>query len=546
MAFIITGKIGERGRCRIPRHFLTAVDVATARVLAVTEVPEGEEAEFRLEYDRAKLNLPDEPHEVLLVATREPFKGQRAEAAAFTRVAQGLAIEDRITAQEWVREGENFLAPHRVIAVDCCCLLWSLFGVYTVTGIVLHDPIGLPLPGVTVEAQDWDPITPDFLGSGVTDATGRFTILVPFANFINEDAPLNRPDLRFRVTMPGGGRQCTCLDFDEDIIRFDWPNCKRITLRIPCCLAIIERVGGWAAHFDPSIPSLVAHPPFPAGRGIDSATARAQGLNVTGSSGPAEDSVFGSQVSLCGAMTCQHAAKFRFSVARWADEVTPPADADFVPVTPTFSEMAYGGISFDCLPPPLDFVCFPVVTKTSVARTADAEGFYDVLHNTESGCLFVPWHTGAPTFPDGKYSIRLTIRDEDGCEFRSGAVNIRLDNTAPKIELSVSVPDCATIRIGDKVTGTLSATDENFHSYQLVFEGDGVSGVIAQRTYTGTGDTGDTSVSWSWDTSGLPPCGYRLVLQAWDRTIVNDVRPEGEIGFGHQVAIVKYYCLGEG
>jgi hypothetical protein len=548
MSFIIIGKIIDQGHCRIPQHFLTAVDVATNRVLASTQIAEGTEVEFRLEYDRTKLNLPNEPHEVLLVGTKDPLKKDRLEIAALTKLGQGLGIEDRIIAPEWVIEGENFLIPNRIIIVDCCCILWALFGVYTVTGTVLHDPTGLPLPGVTVEAQDWDPsFSHDLLGSAVTDAAGRFTILVPVATFIGEDAPLNRPDLRFSVTIPDGtGKRCKCLDFEDDIIRFNWPNCKRVILRVPCCLAIIERVGGWAAHFDPTVPSIATHPPFPSGRGIDSAAARAQGLNFDWSSGPAEDSPFGGQVTLCGATTCKDGKKFRFSVAKWSDEITPPADADFVPITTTFSEMVYGGISFECLPPPFDFICFPVVTKTSVSRIPDAEGFYDILPNTESGCLFVPWHTNVPAFPDGKYSILLTIRDEDGCEFRSSMVNIRLDNTRPDAELTVSVPDCATIRIGDTVTGTLTGTDANFHSYQLVFEGDGVSGVLAQRTYTGIGDIGDVGVAWSWNTSGLPACGYRLVLRVWDRTIVNNVRPEGEIQFAHEVAIVKYYCLGEG
>ncbi len=91
MAFIITSKIGERGRCRIPRHFLTAVDVATARVLAVTEVPEGEEAEFRLEYDRAKMRST---HRVSLngtvtVTLLDPFGQAVAHHVAHNRIVAG-------------------------------------------------------------------------------------------------------------------------------------------------------------------------------------------------------------------------------------------------------------------------------------------------------------------------------------------------------------------------------------------------------------------------------------------------------------------------
>ena len=550
MAFLIKGIIRDRGKCRIPRHVLTAVDVKTSRVLASTQVGEGDEVPFRLEYSRAERDLPDEPHEVLLIGTKEPFKGKTGRITARNQLSAGVGIEDRIAPDDWVKEGNNFTIPERVIVVDCCCILWALFGVYTVTGTLLHDPTGLPLPGATVAAQDWDPLIPDNLGSDVTDAAGRFRIQVPYASFINEDAPLNRPDLRFRVSMPdSNGKLCECLGFSEDPIRFNWPNCRHITLKVPCCLSVIERVGGWAAHLDPAPPSPSPHaPPPPNGRGIDSTAARAQGFNADGTPGQiAEDSVFGGRVTLCGATTCKNAKQYRFMVAKWADETTPPALADFVPITTPFNEMVYGG--WNCFPfPPFGNICVP--TKTSVHQSAplppdpDA-GFFDILPNTESGCLIAHWDTNPVSFPDGKYSILLTIRDAHGCEFNSGPVNVRIDNTPPEVELKVSVADCATITIGDIVTGTLTATDANFHGYRLRYIGDGVSGVLAQRIYTDVSDTGDVNQAWTWNTAGLPPCGYRLLLEVWDRAIVNNVRAWGEPGFGHRKPKEIYYCLGE-
>ena len=550
MAFLINGKLIDREHCRFPGFYLNAVDVASTRLLASMEIAEGTEADFRLEYDREKLNLPNEPHEVILICTKEPIKTTRVNVQAFTKVGAGLGLEERIEASAWTTEGENFVAGPLIIYIDCCCILWALFGTYTVKGTVLHEPSGLPLPGALVEARDWDPIAHDPMGSDTTDAFGNFRILVPYANFIGEDAPLNRPDLQFRVSLPWTAgqdqRPCPCLDFDEDIIRWNWPNCKHITLRVPCCLAVIERVGGWAAHFDSTVASVVTHAPFPSGRGIDSVAARAQGMNVPGTNGPAEDSPFGGIVTLCGAKFCEHGTKFRFSAAKWADETTSPVFTDFAPITPPpFSEMVYSGFTIECLPPPFNYICYPVPLKASVSRTPDGDGFYDILPNTESGCLFLPWHTGGAAYPDGKYTIMLTIKDEGGCVYHSGPVVLRVDNKVPDIELDVGVEDCATIKIGDIVKGTLSVKDENFHSYRLVFQGDATSGVLAERTYTGVGDTGDTSLAWSWNTAGLPACGYRLVLYGWDRTIVNGVRQEGEIGFSHRVAIVKYYCLGE-
>jgi hypothetical protein len=542
MAFVITGRIVEPDGCRIPHHRLNAIDVASGRVLASTEVEERPESEFRLEYDRTAIGQPDEPHEVLLVASDQELQDARA-AAVVAREGQSVGIEARIAVADWEREGDVLVAKP-VIRIDCCCILWALKGVYTVTGTLRDATTGLPLPGATVEAQDWDPIAPDFLGSDVTDAAGRFTILVPFANFVNEDAPTYRPDLRFQVTSPlGGGKEqhCLCLRFADDVIRFDWPNCKHVDLRVDCCLAIILTVGSWSAGLA-AAPTLVTHPPFPTGRGIDSAAARAQGLNAIGSSGPAEDSPFGGLVDLCGAHTCRHAARYRWSVARWTDEATAPGAGDFNPILTTFSEVVWDGFTLECPSGPMS--CYLVPHWSTVSQSPDGEGFYPALHNSASGCEFhLPWYTGAPAYPDGKYTVVLTLEEDDGCRFNSGPVTIRLDNTLPVRDLKVSVEDCAHIKIGTVVTGTLTCTDENFHSYQLVYEGDSTSGVIAEREYTGVGDTGDVDVPWSWDTSGLPKCGYRLVLRVWDRTIYYDVRPEGEPGFRQGVPIVKYYCL---
>ena len=39
-------------------------------------------------------------------------------------------------------------------------------------------------------------------------------------------------------------------------------------------------------------------------------------------------------------------------------------------------------------------------------------------------------------------------------------------------------------------------------------------------TDPGASTLGDTG-TWTLDTTGLPPCGYVVVLNAWDRTIVN-------------------------
>ena len=556
MSFIITGIIKDSGQCRIPGHVLSAIDPKTGFVLASTQLREGNELEFHLEYELAE-GVPNEPHEVVLIGTRQAIRGKTLKTSSLTQVGQGVGVEARIAVSEWVLEGNNYVVANRLIYIDCCCILWALLGIYTIKGKVIHDPSGLPLSGVTVEARDFDLFNPsDPLGSDVTDGDGRFRIQVPYSTFAGEpeEFPLFRPDLQFRVTMPGSGdnQGCVCLDFNDDIIRWNWPNCKPITLEVPCCLAIIEHVGGWDAHFysgEPPVPGEpVGHAARPAGRGINSGDCYAYGLNAKSMPGQvAEYSVFGGRVTLCGAKLCKHGEKYRFMVGRWADETTPPAPADYIPVTTPFDEMVYAGFEFMFIPG-VGFV--PVLKKSSVHQaptvpTDPNAGFYDIHPNSETGCLMAPWNTNDPKFPDGKYSIYLTIRTKEGCEFNSSSVCIRIDNTPPTIELNVDVEDCATITVGDIVTGTLTVQDEHFHSYRLSYIGDGVSGVLAERFYTGVGDKGDVNVAWSWDTTGLPACGYRLALRAWDRAIVNDSRASGEPGFGHQVPKDIYYCLGE-
>src|SRR6266536_1191754 len=105
MSFLIAGTLVEPDGCRIPSHRLNVIDVASGRVLASTEVAEGPKAEFRLEYDRQ----PDEPHEVLLVASDDELDEVRT-AAANVREGRSIGVEARIGASDWVAEGPGFVA----------------------------------------------------------------------------------------------------------------------------------------------------------------------------------------------------------------------------------------------------------------------------------------------------------------------------------------------------------------------------------------------------------------------------------------------------
>ena len=120
-----------------------------------------------------------------------------------------------------------------------------------------------------------------------------------------------------------------------------------------------------------------------------------------------------------------------------------------------------------------------------------------------------------------------------------------IDNKSPDASLTVDkVPVCGDIFIGDKVTGKITGTDLHFYSYRFRYESSLASGLILPiRKYTGVSDTGDIDVPFTWDTTGLPPCGYRIILEVWDRTIVNNRRRWGEPGFGWRTRKHIYFCL---
>jgi hypothetical protein len=158
------------------------------------------------------------------------------------------------------------------------------------------------------------------------------------------------------------------------------------------------------------------------------------------------------------------------------------------------------------------------------------------------GGLYYPWNTADKNV---KYSIRLTIEDTGGTRYESSPIVLMLDNKRPEKSLKVdTVLVCADIIIGDKVTGKITGTDEHFYSYRLRYESSLASGLIlAVRKYTGVSDTGDVNVPFTWDTTGLPPCGYRIILEVWDRTIANNHRSWGEPGYGWRELDQQYFCL---
>jgi len=127
---------------------------------------------------------------------------------------------------------------------------------------------------------------------------------------------------------------------------------------------------------------------------------------------------------------------------------------------------------------------------------------------------------------------------------RQGVV-IDLDQMAPVPALSITgympggvgpcIPaaDCQTFTIGDVICGTYSVTDEHLGGFSLQAEPtpsptsgftiDGVSGNGLSYPNAALPLGGTKSGVWTYNTAGLPACGYTIELFTNDRTIVDCV-----------------------
>ena len=273
---------------------------------------------------------------------------------------------------------------------------------------------------------------------------------------------------------------------------------------IPECAAVIVQVGGMATgSIDPS------------------GYANGTSIDLTFD---AHDSPFGRWVKILGLLpNCEQCKKFKMEYGEWPDSTTPPTT--FHAITPIFDE----------------WVVVTPWLENLVHREADANGWYDILCHPKAGGLLVPWNTSGL---NGKYSLRLTIQDAGGTEHVGAPEVVILDNKVPTASLSLDVvPVCGDITIGSTVTGVITGTDENFYGWRLRYESSAASGVLSQRTYTDTTDIGDVGLPFTWTTTGLSECGYRLILEVWDRTIVDNHRSYGDPGFGWRSIDQAYFCL---
>ena len=270
----------------------------------------------------------------------------------------------------------------------------------------------------------------------------------------------------------------------------------------PPCEAVIKSVGGMTV-------------------GSINSDGLANGSSATTPTFEACDSPFGAWVEILGRKpSCEMCDSFKVEYGKWTDHKKPPTV--FHALTDPFIEW--------------------VSSYSYIKREPTSDGWLDILCSTFKGDLYFPWNTSSK---DGKYSLRLTIKDNGGVEYVSSPVVVMLDNKLPDAFLIIDkYPKCGDITIGDTVTGKITATDDHFYSYTLRYESSLASGFIFPiRKYTGAGDKGDANMPFSWDTTGLPPCGYRIILEVWDRTIRDNHRVWGDPGYGWRQIAQFYFCL---
>jgi len=107
----------------------------------------------------------------------------------------------------------------------------------------------------------------------------------------------------------------------------------------------------------------------------------------------------------------------------------------------------------------------------------------------------------------------------------------------PQVSITLTAPsgDCGDVVVGDTIKGAYSVADNFFGSVSVALVPITVSGVpqpenavilsnanlgTSEVEYDGT-NTAGTSGTFTLDTTGMTPCGYTILLQAWDRALVS-------------------------
>jgi len=150
-----------------------------------------------------------------------------------------------------------------------------------------------------------------------------------------------------------------------------------------------------------------------------------------------------------------------------------------------------------------------------------AGGMFDYLPVSQNlfSMLYSQWTPSG----DDLWQIRLELFTGGGAVLGSTEwYKIQLDNTAPSTEIHIDNGlDCKDFKVGVTVEGHFAARDINFGHYSL---GTLPTSMSPNSPVPSSGITQTVPLPgnvWSLDTAKMNPCGYVVLLQAWDRSILN-------------------------
>lgn len=192
-----------------------------------------------------------------------------------------------------------------------------------------------------------------------------------------------------------------------------------------------------------------------------------------------------------------------------------------------------GGLSFTPLTQP--FQVYPVNSVLPVTQTPDpVTGWCNYLD--VDGDLLGTWNSSG----NGQAWISLQAQQNGVFMGATAWKLVQLDNAAPNpvsIDITSGAGSCGDFQPGDVISGTYSAADnENLRLVEI-----GVEAAMPGATITkSVSATTLTSENGTWKLQTLAttePCGYVMVVAAWDNTIVNS----GVVGWYSQA--FQGFCL---
>jgi len=171
---------------------------------------------------------------------------------------------------------------------------------------------------------------------------------------------------------------------------------------------------------------------------------------------------------------------------------------------------------------------------------ADSDGRFNYLPVTQNVLnKLAQWSTS----DDGLWEIRLRRYNGAGVwQDDTPWYRIRLDNTAPKAQITIDGGACDKYAPGAEITGKFVARDLHFGHFKL----DTLPASMSTPSPTtgtppvssGESQTALAGDAWKLDTSGMPPCGYVVRVRVWDRTIRHSA-----IGHHNYNVDDKGFCL---